>query len=155
MPKWRTILASACLALVAIGSAGAGPVEDLTTFTAGTPAKADEVNANFAAVAEAVSDNDARTAALEAVGVLKPDLVFLDIALPDMSGYDVARRIVAAHSQPPNLVALTGYGQPDDRVRSAAAGFHAHMVKPLGMEALVRLLKDLFDGSHARAERPG
>ncbi|HLT91819.1 MAG TPA: hypothetical protein VKZ85_12840 [Woeseiaceae bacterium] len=66
MPRWRIVLASASLALGAVGTAGAGPVEDLLTFTAGTPAKADEVNANFAAVAEAVNDNDARIAALEA-----------------------------------------------------------------------------------------
>jgi hypothetical protein len=66
MPKRTTILASACAVLAVVGPAGAGPVEDLVTFTAGTPAKADEVNANFGAVAEAVNDNDARIAALEA-----------------------------------------------------------------------------------------
>ena len=92
--------------------------------------------------------------ALEAIGASMPDLVFLDIGLPDISGLDVARRITASHAHPPKLVALTGYGQPGDRAETAKAGFHAHLVKPLGMDALQNLLSDLFGtGDDAGAVR--
>lgn len=80
-------------------------------------------------------------AALEAAERFVPDLVLLDIGLPVMDGYEVARRLRdnVAH-QGITLVALTGYSGDEDRDRSAAAGFHAHVVKPIDLETLKRLL---------------
>jgi CheY-like chemotaxis protein len=70
-----------------------------------------------------------------------PDIALIDIGLPGMSGYEVARR---ARSQPHlsgvRLVALTGYGQPEDRQRALSAGFDAHVVKPIEPAELQRLL---------------
>jgi len=75
--------------------------------------------------------------ALERVESFAPDIVFLDIGLPVIDGYEVARRI---RSRPDarriRLVALTGYGQVEDRQRSAAAGFDGHIVKPVEMDQI-------------------
>ncbi|MFG6415983.1 ATP-binding protein [Roseateles sp. DC23W] len=71
-----------------------------------------------------------------------PDVVLLDIGLPGMDGYEVARRLrAAAPAAPMRLVALTGYGQPEDRQRSARAGFDMHLVKPVALEALADALR--------------
>ena len=72
------------------------------------------------------------------------DLILLDIGLPRISGYEVARRIRAIlGASVPQLVALTGWGQEDDRQQSALAGFDDHWVKPLDPQALDRLLAAL------------
>lgn len=69
--------------------------------------------------------------ALEAVGAHSPELVFLDIGMPGMDGYEVARRIRGrAEWANIKLVALTGWGQEEDRRRTAEAGFDHHLVKP-------------------------
>ncbi|HET9205977.1 MAG TPA: response regulator [Burkholderiaceae bacterium] len=78
-------------------------------------------------------------AALEAVAGFAPDVVLLDLGLPGMDGFEVARRIKRQHPSM-RLVALSGYGQARDRERSAAAGFDAHAVKPVDMDELDRLL---------------
>jgi CheY-like chemotaxis protein len=79
--------------------------------------------------------------ALDLVSRKPPDVVLLDIGLPGMSGYDVARRIRAGEAgKGIVLVALTGYGQADDRRRAKEAGFTVHLVKPVVPEALQRLL---------------
>jgi PAS domain S-box-containing protein len=92
--------------------------------------------------------NEIRTAhdGLEAVRVAEtfhPELVLLDIGLPKLNGYDVARRI---RQQPWGwdviLVALTGWGQDEDRRRSKEAGFNFHIVKPVELSALESLLAD-------------
>jgi signal transduction histidine kinase/CheY-like chemotaxis protein len=80
-------------------------------------------------------------AALQRVSAFAPDVVLLDIGLPDTDGYEVARRMrdlpgCAAIT----LVALTGYGQPEDRERALAAGFEAHLVKPVDLAALAQML---------------
>ena len=69
----------------------------------------------------------------------RPAVVFLDIAMPGMSGYDVARRL---RPELPGtvLVALTGYGQEEDRRMAMEAGFDHHLVKPTSIEALRDLL---------------
>lgn len=72
---------------------------------------------------------------------LRPDVALIDIGLPGLDGYEVASRF---RSQAPDagvrLVALTGYGQPEDRVRARDAGFETHIVKPIDPESLKRLL---------------
>lgn len=62
-------------------------------------------------------------------------IVLLDIGLPNMDGYQVAGRIRAAN-RAIRIIALTGHGQDDDKQRASAAGFHAHLVKPVDMGAL-------------------
>jgi PAS domain S-box-containing protein len=80
-------------------------------------------------------------AALEAVERLRPDAVLLDIGLPGLNGYEVCRRIrQASWGKRMTLVALTGWGQDEDRDRSRDAGFDAHMVKPVDFDALLALL---------------
>jgi PAS domain S-box-containing protein len=67
----------------------------------------------------------------------RPDVVVVDIGLPGLDGYTVARRIRASSGEPrPRLVALTGYGQPEDRQRAIQAGFDAYLVKPVTPDAL-------------------
>jgi signal transduction histidine kinase/ActR/RegA family two-component response regulator len=83
--------------------------------------------------------------AVEATSRLQPDLVLLDIGLPRLNGYEAARRIREQHKQRgcPVLVALTGWGQDEDRRRSEEAGFDAHLVKPMDEMALRKLLVDI------------
>jgi PAS domain S-box-containing protein len=78
-------------------------------------------------------------AGLEEVERLKPDLVLLDIGLPRITGYEVAQRIKAAHPLM-SVVALSGYGRPEDKQRSADAGFDAHLVKPVDFDDLRQLM---------------
>jgi PAS domain S-box-containing protein len=76
-----------------------------------------------------------------AVAEHRPDVVLLDIGLPGLDGYEVARRLRAAPGGDRLLlIALTGYGQESDRQRSRAAGFDHHLVKPLDVVALELLL---------------
>jgi CheY-like chemotaxis protein len=66
-----------------------------------------------------------------------PDVALLDIGLPEMDGYELAAALRAQQPDPPlGLIALSGYGQPADRSRSVAAGFSAHLVKPVDLAAL-------------------
>ena len=83
--------------------------------------------------------------AVEATTTLQPDVILLDIGLPRLNGYEAPRRIREQHEQPghPFLVALTGWGQDEDRRRSEDAGFDAHLVKPVDEAALGKLLDDL------------
>jgi CheY-like chemotaxis protein len=75
--------------------------------------------------------------AIAAVPEFQPQVVILDISLPDISGYEVARRLRASLAQAtPRLIALTGWGSEDDRRRARAAGFDAHLVKPVDPEEL-------------------
>ncbi len=80
-------------------------------------------------------------AALAAVEADPPDLVFLDIGMPVMNGYDVAQRLRQRPGlEKLTLVAMTGWGQEEDRRRSHEAGFDHHLVKPADPEALRQLL---------------
>lgn len=79
---------------------------------------------------------------IEKVHGFLPDIVLLDIGLPGMDGYEVARRLRASEQfKKTRLIALTGYGQDDDRRRSREAGFDEHVVKPVEVETLLRLLQ--------------
>jgi PAS domain S-box-containing protein len=79
--------------------------------------------------------------ALEEAQKLRPDVVLLDIGLPGMTGYEVARKMRSLPElQHALLVAQTGWGQDDDRRRSAEAGFDAHLVKPVDQTMLQELL---------------
>jgi len=82
--------------------------------------------------------------ALEAYSAYDPAVVLLDIGMPGMDGYEVARRIRARSPGPrPTIVALTGWGQEDDRRVSREAGFDHHMVKPAEIGALKELLRSI------------
>jgi signal transduction histidine kinase/CheY-like chemotaxis protein len=70
----------------------------------------------------------------------RPEVALVDIGLPRLDGYEVARRIRGAMGSKIFLIALTGYGQPDDRARAAAAGFDVHITKPLDFRTLERLI---------------
>ncbi len=82
-------------------------------------------------------------AAVDAVHVFAPDLAFVDLGLPGIDGYEVATRIHAEVATPPALVAMSGYGQEQDRARSKAVGFKRHLVKPVGPDALFEALAEL------------
>lgn len=90
--------------------------------------------------------HEARTAhdgpaALDAAGAFQPEVVFLDIGMPKMNGYDVAQRMRGqAWGKGAMLVALTGWGQDEDRRRSREAGFDEHLVKPVDLTRLAALL---------------
>jgi CheY-like chemotaxis protein len=72
-----------------------------------------------------------------------PDVAVLDIGLPVMDGYEVGRRLHdSAQTARCRLIALTGYGQENDRARSKAAGFEAHLVKPVDLFGLLRLVDE-------------
>jgi len=74
-----------------------------------------------------------------------PDLVFLDIGLPGMDGYQVARRLRELPGLRMRVVALTGYGSAQDRERSARAGFDSHLVKPVSIDAIEQILRGMVD----------
>jgi len=81
-------------------------------------------------------------AVLPEVQAWTPDCVLLDIGLPGKDGYEVARELRAQGYQRA-LVALTGWGSEDDRRRTAEAGFDRHLTKPVELEALESLLRQL------------
>src|SRR4029453_12205204 len=71
---------------------------------------------------------------------VKPRIALVDIGLPGLDGYEVARSVRTELGDTVHLIALTGYGQPEDRERARAAGFDDHVTKPLDLAALERLL---------------
>lgn len=82
--------------------------------------------------------------AVEAANRLRPDVVLLDLGMPKLNGYDACRRIrQESWSEKTVLIALTGWGQEDDRRRTGEAGFHAHIVKPVDLPVLERTLAAL------------
>jgi signal transduction histidine kinase/ActR/RegA family two-component response regulator len=82
--------------------------------------------------------------ALERLSSFDAQTVLLDIGLPGMDGHEVARRMRQQPRGPAlHLIALTGYGQPDDRARALAAGFDDHLVKPVDLDALTEALAQI------------
>ncbi len=87
--------------------------------------------------------NDDR-AALEAMQEFRPQVVFLDIGMPGMNGYQLAEAIRNDRRfDQPLLVALTGWGGEDDRARTGAAGFDLHLTKPVDLGAIEQMLATL------------
>ena len=97
--------------------------------------------------------HDARTAhsgpeALLAAGPFHPEVVFLDIGLPGMNGYEVAARLRAEPSLSGTvLVALTGWGSEENKRRSSEAGFDLHLTKPVDVKAIENILTRVAPGS--------
>jgi CheY-like chemotaxis protein len=103
----------------------------------------------------AQNGHEVRTAhgGVQAVSLAKsfrPEIMILDLGMPEMDGYAVARAIredpMLAHTR---LIALSGYGQPEDRRRTTAAGFEAHLIKPVDPDKVNALL--LADGPMTRS----
>ncbi len=90
-----------------------------------------------------VSTAYSAAAALDKAERLQPEIAFIDIGLPQMDGYEVARRLRASERcRAIRLVALTGYGQPDDRDEARRAGFDHHLVKPADLESVDAILAE-------------
>jgi len=84
------------------------------------------------------------TEALELAGTISPHAVLLDIGLPGMSGYDVAQRLRRLPGYESTvLIAMTGYGQEEDKQRSREAGIDHHLIKPLDLATLKGVLETL------------
>ena len=84
-----------------------------------------------------------------------PDVAILDVGLPGMDGFQLARRIRTSPALKETfLIALTGYGQPSDRLSSKEAGFDAHLVKPVRVEVLLELLEKLRSDRPVRHRHP-
>jgi two-component system CheB/CheR fusion protein len=72
----------------------------------------------------------------------RPDLAFVDIGLPALDGYGLVRRVRAAGVSGVRLIALSGYGRPQDRAAAAEAGFDAHLVKPVEAERVIQVVTE-------------
>ena len=82
-------------------------------------------------------------AALELPGRVRADLFLLDIGLPGMDGYELARRLRESTKATARLVALTGFAAPDSAQRSLASGFDSHLVKPVSLESLRHIVGEI------------
>jgi len=79
--------------------------------------------------------------ALRVAESFRPEVVLLDIGMPGLDGYEIARRLRASRLEPqPRIIAVSGWGQSADRERSQAAGFDLHLVKPVDMSELERAI---------------
>ena len=81
------------------------------------------------------------------VSAFAPDVIFLDVGMPGMNGYDLARALRSGGTarRSPLLVAVTGWGQPEDRRRTSDAGFDHHLVKPPELDAIHAICASLTD----------
>ena len=86
---------------------------------------------------------------LEKALALAPDVALVDLGLPGLDGYEVARRLRASGGNDVFLVAVTGYGAREDRERALAAGFDAHVTKPLDAARLEEILASARSASGA------
>jgi signal transduction histidine kinase/ActR/RegA family two-component response regulator len=145
------------------------PATDAAVVPAGTPGAGDvrrrvvviedndDIRALLAEVL-AASGHEVETVADGASGLSRllaapPDVALVDIGLPGCSGYDVARAVRSDVGDAIVLVAMTGYGQPEDRARAIAAGFDDHLTKPVDVEALERVLAARSPRRAARSEQ--
>jgi signal transduction histidine kinase/CheY-like chemotaxis protein len=81
--------------------------------------------------------------ALEISRTITPEIMLLDIGLPDISGYEVAKELRSRNEFPLTLIALTGYGQDEDKKRAVAAGFNFHLTKPVSIKDVETLLQSV------------
>jgi DNA-binding response OmpR family regulator len=79
-------------------------------------------------------------AALNSFRIFSPHAAVLDVGLPQIDGYELAKSLRAEHGRKPTLIAATGYGQQQDRLRAADAGFDCHFVKPVSVHDLLQAL---------------
>jgi signal transduction histidine kinase/CheY-like chemotaxis protein len=98
-----------------------------------------EVLESFGCEVQTASDGFAGLAQLNS---FQPALALIDIGLPGRDGYSLATEVRAGPARQPWLVALTGYGQPDDQRRALAAGFDRHLTKPVSIAALREAIQD-------------
>jgi CheY-like chemotaxis protein len=132
------------LPAVAAPAPAAGDAKDLESFPArrilivdDNRDSADTLGALLGTLGANVSVVYTGRAALEALDTFDPDVAILDIGMPEMDGYDVARRIRSrADRARVLLIALTGWGQEHDKQRARMAGFDHHVVKPPDIDAL-------------------
>jgi DNA-binding response OmpR family regulator len=89
-------------------------------------------------------------AALELAGEFKPEIVLLDIGMPKISGYDVARRLRQERGDSIFIIAISGWGQDEDRKRARDSGFDHHFTKPVDFEALLALIDSESPGHGAK-----
>jgi signal transduction histidine kinase len=100
--------------------------------------------------------HDVRTAhdgveALDVAQTFEPDIALLDLGMPKMDGYETARQLrLRSNGRRLRLIALTGWGQQQDRDRTADAGFDAHLVKPVGEAQLFRALAEAVEENQRR-----
>ncbi len=80
--------------------------------------------------------------ALKVAAAFKPDVVLLDLGLPGMDGFELARRLRKAQGPGLRVIAVTGWGQETDRQRSQEAGFDLHLVKPVDPQDLARIISE-------------
>ena len=90
---------------------------------------------------EVLTVHDGR-AATQAFAAFNPEVALLDIEMPEINGYEVARSVrEGSHSHTAILVAITGWGKESDKARALAAGFDHHFTKPIDAEALMKVLR--------------
>ena len=93
-------------------------------------------------------------AGLELLKATRPDVAVIDVGLPGLNGYEIARRFrEEADAEGVMLVALTGYGTPEAVERSRQAGFDHHLIKPVNAEALQGIMRGEVLGAAGRGRR--
>ncbi|HUS32787.1 MAG TPA: response regulator [Kofleriaceae bacterium] len=102
--------------------------------------------ADIACILVRMLGHDARGAktgkqAVDEAAAFEPDVIVLDIGLPDFDGYEVARRVRAQPGKRPFIAAMTGWDHPDRRALSLAAGIDMHVLKPASEESLTNILE--------------
>jgi CheY-like chemotaxis protein len=81
--------------------------------------------------------------AIEKVSTFEPSVILMDIGLPDMTGYEVAKQLRTILHYTGTLIALTGYGQDGDKAQADEAGFNYHLTKPAGLADIEAILTKL------------
>jgi DNA-binding response OmpR family regulator len=90
-------------------------------------------------------------AAVQAADRLRPDIILLDIGLPRLDGFEVARQVRRLAGKQPVIICITGYGRDEDRRRSREAGCDYYLVKPADPDQLERLLRAIEGGRRPAA----